>query len=259
MQTHDITSLLAGNRRFVAEQLAGDARYFEHLAEGQHPQFLWIGCSDSRVSPNLITGTGPGDMFVHRNIANLVVPTDMNLLSVLQYAVEVLQVEHVIVCGHHGCGGVKAAMGTHSHGLIDNWLSAVKDTGRHYAAELEALDEPSRLARLVELNVIEQVHNLGKTHIVQQAWRTRQRPFIHGWVFDVATGCIQPLTSMIASGAGMQEVCKYRRVRRRPNDDAGDKAHDRSPGRAPGIALDPAPRAEPAAAQGHAANTRPAR
>lgn len=214
MSTHDIASLLAGNRQFVAEQLAADPRCFEHLAEGQHPDFLWIGCSDSRVSPNLITGTGPGEMFVHRNIANLVVQTDMNLLSVLQYAVEVLQVDHVIVCGHHGCGGVRAAMGTHSHGLLDNWLRAVKDTEQHHAAELEGLDETARLRRLVELNVIEQVDNLGKTHIVQQAWRQRARPYIHGWVFDVATGCIDPVTSMINGNAAMREVCRYQRAGR---------------------------------------------
>ena len=214
MSAHDIASLLAGNRRFVAEQLALDARYFEHLAEGQRPEFLWIGCSDSRVSPNLVTGTGSGEMFVHRNIANLVVQTDMNLLSVLQYAVEVLEVNHVIVCGHHGCGGVKAAMGTHSHGLIDNWLRAVKDTELHYEAQLAPLDNEARLRRLVELNVIEQVNNLGKTHIVQQAWRKRQRPFIHGWVFDVASGHIDPLTGMIHTDAAMQEVCKYHRTRR---------------------------------------------
>lgn len=215
MNHHDIASLLAGNRRFVAEQLAADPRYFEQLAEGQHPDFLWIGCSDSRVSPNLITGTGPGEMFVHRNIANLVVQTDMNLLSVLQYAVDVLRVEHVIVCGHHGCGGVRAAMGAHSHGLLDNWLRAVKDTELHHAAELEGLDETARLRRLVELNVIEQVDNLGKTHIVQEAWRQRSRPYIHGWVFDVATGHIDPVTSMIRDNAAMREVCRHHRTRHR--------------------------------------------
>lgn len=209
---HTIDSLLAENRRFVAEQRALDPAYFEHLAEGQHPDFLWIGCSDSRVSPNLITGTGPGEMFVHRNIANLVVQTDMNLLSVLQYAVEVLRVDHVIVCGHHGCGGVKAAMEGHSHGLIDHWLRAVKDTEQYFWRQLEPLEEAARLRRLVELNVIEQVYNLGKTSIVQRAWRERQRPFIHGWVFDVGTGRLDPLTKMIHSDEGVQEVCKFARL-----------------------------------------------
>jgi carbonic anhydrase len=204
-----IDELLANNRRFVAEQLALDPAYFEQLAEGQHPQFLWIGCSDSRVAPNLITGTGSGDMFVHRNIANLVVQTDMNLLSVLQYAVEVLQVQHVIVCGHYGCGGVKAAMGGQSHGLIDNWLRTLKDTELYFWRELEALDEARRFDRMVELNVIEQVWNLGKTNIVQQAWKQRRRPLIHGWVFDVGTGHIHPQTPMIGDDAGMHAVCKF--------------------------------------------------
>jgi carbonic anhydrase len=212
---HDIESLLANNRRFVAEQLAADPEYFDQLAEGQHPEFLWIGCSDSRVSPNLITGTGAGEMFVHRNIANLVVQTDMNLLSVLQYAVQVLKVNHVIVCGHHGCGGVKAAMTGASHGLIDNWLRTIRDTELFFHAELEELEPEARLRRLVELNVIEQVYNLGKTSIVQQAWRERGRPFIHGWVFDLASGTIDPLTSMIASDAAMNEVCKFHRTRAR--------------------------------------------
>jgi carbonic anhydrase len=151
-------------------------------------------------------------MFVHRNIANLVVQTDMNLLSVLQYAVEVLRVNHVIVCGHHGCGGVKAAMQGHSHGLIDHWLRAVKDTEQYFWRQLEPLDETARLRRLVELNVIEQVYNLGKTSIVQRAWQERRRPFIHGWVFDVGTGRLDPLTKMIHSDEGVQEVCKFARL-----------------------------------------------
>jgi carbonic anhydrase len=206
-----IEELLRNNRVFVEQQLQLDAAYFDRLAEGQHPQFLWIGCSDSRVPPDRITGSSPGDMFVHRNIANLVVQTDMNLLSVLQYAVEVLQVEHVIVCGHYGCGGVKASMGTASHGLIDNWLRTIKDTQQYFRHELEALDEQTRFDRLVELNVIEQVHNLGKTHIVQQAWQERGRPWIHGWVFDVASGWIRPQTGMLHSDAQMHEVCKFQR------------------------------------------------
>ncbi len=204
-----IEQLLLNNRRFVADQLALDPAYFDRLAEGQHPQFLWIGCSDSRVSPNLITGTHSGDMFVHRNIANLVVQTDMNLLSVLQYAVEVLQVRHVIVCGHYGCGGVRAAMGETSHGLIDNWLRTLKDTQQYYWRELEALDEHARLRRLVELNVVEQVYNLGKTSIVQQAWKRRGQSWIHGWVFDLATGRIHPQTPMIGDDAAMQQICKF--------------------------------------------------
>lgn len=206
---HRIEELLRNNQTFVDDHLRVDPRYFENLAEGQHPEFLWIGCSDSRVSPDRITGTQPGDMFVHRNIANLVVQTDMNLLSVLQYAVEVLQVEHVIVCGHYGCGGVKAAMGQQSHGLIDNWLRTLKDTQQYFWRQLEVLDENARFRRLVELNVMEQVYNLGKTNIVAQAWNKTGKPYLHGWVFDLNTGRILPQTRMINSDAGIQEVCKF--------------------------------------------------
>jgi len=204
-----IDTLLRRNERFVAEQLALDPGYFRTLSEGQHPAFLWIGCSDSRVPPDRITGTQPGDMFVHRNIANLVVQTDMNLLSVLQYAVDVLEVEHVIVCGHYGCGGVRAAMGEARHGLIDNWLRVLKDTGQFFGDQLASLGTEARFDRLVELNVIEQVYNLGKTSIVQEAWKRGARPFIHGWVFDLATGFIRPQTAMINSDAAMHQVCKF--------------------------------------------------
>jgi len=205
-----IQELLRNNERFVSNQLAVDPAYFDRLAEGQHPSFLWVGCSDSRVPPDRITGTHPGDLFVHRNIANLVVQTDMNLLSVLQYAVEVLQVQHVIVCGHYGCGGVRAAMGDASHGLIDNWLRTIKDTQQYFRRELDALDgDPARFDRLVELNVLEQVYNLGKTSIVQRAWRERGAPGIHGWVFDLGSGYLNPLTKMIVDDAGIQDVCKF--------------------------------------------------
>jgi carbonic anhydrase len=207
-----IEELLRNNEAFVAEHLQLDPHYFERLSEGQHPSFLWIGCSDSRVSPDRITGTQPGDMFVHRNIANLVVQTDMNLLSVLQYAVDVLEVEHVIVCGHYGCGGVKAAMGEPRHGLIDNWLRTVKDTEQYFWKELGALDDHARFDRMVELNVIEQVYNLGKTSIVQNAWKRGGRPYIHGWVFNLASGFVRPQTSMINSDAAMHEVCKFHHV-----------------------------------------------
>jgi carbonic anhydrase len=207
-----IEELLRNNEAFVAEHLRLDPHYFEQLSEGQHPSFLWIGCSDSRVSPDRITGTEPGDMFVHRNIANLVVQTDMNLLSVLQYAVDVLEVQHVIVCGHYGCGGVKAAMGEPRHGLIDNWLRTLKDTELYFGNELAALDEHARFRRMVELNVIEQVYNLGKTSIVQGAWKRAGRPYIHGWVFDLASGYVRPQTSMINNDDAMQEVCKYHRA-----------------------------------------------
>ena len=204
-----IEDLLRNNRAFVEQQLHLDGRYFDKLAEGQHPDFLWIGCSDSRVPPDRITGSSPGDMFVHRNIANLVVQTDMNLLSVLQYAVDVLQVGHVIVCGHYGCGGVRAAMGHESHGLIDNWLRTLKDTQQYFWKELEPLDEAARFDRMVELNVMEQVYNLGKTNVIQDAWRRRGKPHIHGWVFDLHTGLIKQQTGMISDDRAMAEVCKF--------------------------------------------------
>jgi len=204
-----IEDLLRNNRAFVEQQLNLDGRYFDKLAEGQHPDFLWIGCSDSRVPPDRITGSSPGDMFVHRNIANLVVQTDMNLLSVLQYAVDVLQVGHVIVCGHYGCGGVRAAMGHESHGLIDNWLRTLKDTQQYFWKELEPLDEAARFDRMVELNVMEQVYNLGKTNVIQDAWRRRGKPHIHGWVFDLHTGLIKQQTGMISDDRAMAEVCKF--------------------------------------------------
>ena len=204
-----IEDLLRNNRAFVEQQLSLDVHYFDKLAEGQHPEFLWIGCSDSRVPPDRITRSSPGDMFVHRNIANLVVQTDMNLLSVLQYAVDVLQVSHVIVCGHYGCGGVKAAMGHESHGLIDNWLRTLKDTEQFFWKELEPLGAAARFDRMVELNVIEQVYNLGKTNVIQNAWKTRGKPHIHGWVFDLHTGLIKPQTGMINNDTAMAEVCKF--------------------------------------------------
>ena len=204
-----IQQLLRNNQRFVERQLALDPQYFDRLAAGQHPEFLWIGCSDSRVPPDRITGTEPGDMFVHRNIANLVVQTDMNLLSVLQYAVDVLKVKHVIVCGHYGCGGVQAAMGDASHGLIDNWLRTVKDTQQYYRQQLEPLDDAHRFDRMVELNVIEQVYNLGKTSIVQNAWKESARPYLHGWVYDLHNGEIHPQTGALAGDAALAEVCKF--------------------------------------------------
>jgi len=204
-----ITRLLENNESFVQEHLAKDPNFFINSAKGQEPKVLWIGCADSRVPPNEITKTEPGEIFVHRNIANLVIQTDMNMLSVLQYAVEVLKVEHVIVCGHYGCGGVKAAMGTHQYGLIDNWLRQIKDTQNFYWKQLEVLNEAERFNRLVELSVIEQVYNLGKTNIVQNAWSQRNSPWLHGWVYDIGTGYIKEQTSMINNEETLKEVCKF--------------------------------------------------
>jgi carbonic anhydrase len=186
--------LLENNKKWVADQLAIDSAYFDKLANSQNPEYLWIGCSDSRVPANQITGTSPGDIFVHRNIANMVIHSDMNMLSVLSYAVEVLKVKHIIVCGHYGCGGVLAAMENKQFGLIDNWLRHIKDVYRIHFKELDALtDKKERTDRLVELNVIEQVQDLGKTSIVQNAWKREQPLHLHGWVYDVKDGIIKDL------------------------------------------------------------------
>lgn len=205
----ELSHLLAQNQAWAASIRERDPEFFLKLSRQQSPEFLWIGCSDSRVPPDVITQTHPGEIFVHRNIANLVVQTDMNLLSVLQYAVEVLKVEHVIVCGHYGCGGVKTAMGNRQLGLIDNWLRQIKDTQNYYWKQLDPLDEEQRFRRLVELNVIEQVYNLGKTNIIQNAWASERRPYLHGWVFDLATGRIKQQTSMINDEETLKEVCKF--------------------------------------------------
>jgi len=186
--------LLENNKKWVADQLALDPVYFQKLANSQNPAYLWIGCSDSRVPANQITGTLPGDIFVHRNIANMVIHSDMNMLSVLSYAVEVLKVKHIIVCGHYGCGGVLAAMENKQFGLIDNWLRHIKDVYRLHFKELDSItDTKLRANRLVELNVIEQVQDLGKTSIVQNAWKREQPLHLHGWVYDVKDGIIKDL------------------------------------------------------------------
>ncbi len=186
--------LLENNKAWVNEKNTIDPEFFTKLSKGQSPEYLWIGCSDSRVPANEITGTNPGEMFVHRNIANMVVHSDMNLLSVLSYAVEVLKVKHIIVCGHYGCGGVIAAMGNKQYGLIDNWLRHIKDVYRLHYKELDAItDETERAHRFVELNVIEQVQDLGKTSIVQNAWNNGQPLHIHGWVYDLKDGIINDL------------------------------------------------------------------
>jgi carbonic anhydrase len=186
--------IFKNNAAWVAEQREKDPEYFKKLAIGQAPRYLFIGCSDSRVPANAITGTGPGEMFVHRNIANMVVHTDMNMLSVLQYAVEVLKVRDVIVCGHKECGGVAAAMTDQQFGLIDNWLRNIKDVIRLHREELDAIaDETERRNRLVELNVTEQVYNLCSTSIVQNAWKSGQELNIHGLVYHVGEGLLQDL------------------------------------------------------------------
>ena len=187
-------NLLEGNRLWVEEKLNEDPEFFSALSKGQSPQVLWIGCSDSRVAADQITRTKPGEIFVHRNIANMVVHSDMNMLSVLDYAVNVLEVRHVIVCGHYGCGGVKAAMGNQQFGIIDNWLRHIKDVYRLHAKELDAIkNEGKRFDRFVELNVIEQVFDVAKTSIIQNAWRNRNLPYVHGWIYSLQTGIIKDL------------------------------------------------------------------
>ncbi len=186
--------LLAENKTWAAQKVVEDPSFFERLVNVQTPEFLWIGCSDSRVPPNEITQTQPGEIFIHRNIANMVVHTDLNMLSVLQYAVEVLKIKHIVVCGHYGCGGVKAAMSNHSFGIINKWLRNIKDVYRYHQQEVDGLQtEAERLNCVIELNVKEQVLNLAKTSIVQKAWKTDQRPMLHGWVYDLHDGIINPL------------------------------------------------------------------
>jgi carbonic anhydrase len=185
-----------------------DPDYFKKLAVGQKPRYLWIGCSDSRVPADRITGTNPGEIFVHRNVANLVVHTDINMLSVVTYAVEHLEVEDIIVCGHYGCGGVQASLTSGSFGLLDNWLRNIKDVYRLHERELDRLTPDKRLRRLVELNVMEQVYNLCKTSCVQDAWKKRALK-VHGWVYDVADGRLQDLQVNFASAADLDKVYRF--------------------------------------------------
>jgi carbonic anhydrase len=211
LDTSHITyeKLLEGNKQFVAEALKVDPSYFEMLANGQKPPVLWIGCADSRVPANQITNTNPGEIFVHRNIANMVVHSDMNMLSVLDYAVNVLGVKHIIVCGHYGCGGVIAALGNQQNGLVDNWLRHIKDVYRLHAAELEAItDDKTKANRLVELNVIENVNNLTATSIVQNAWKNGKDLSVHGWVYTLNTGFINDLKVSVTNNNTIDEVFK---------------------------------------------------
>ena len=189
----EIEELLEGNRAWAAAMVAEDPEFFSGLVDRQTPEYLWIGCSDSRVPANQIVGLAPGDVFVHRNVANVVVHTDLNCLSVLQYAVEVLAVRHVIVCGHYGCGGVKSALAGERHGLIDNWLRHVTDVQEKHAAELASLPEGRRLERMCELNVIEQVANVCATTIVEDAWARSQELSVHGLVYDLRDGLLRDL------------------------------------------------------------------
>jgi carbonic anhydrase len=201
--------ILDNNKEWVESNLEKDPNYFKDLSTGQNPPLLWIGCSDSRVPANEITGTRAGEVFVHRNIANLVIHTDMNMLSVLDYAVNALKVKHVLVCGHYGCGGVKAAMGNESIGVIDNWIRNIKDVYRVHSEELSAIeDEDKKFNRMVELNVIEQVYNLAKTSIVQNAWNNGQELYLHGWVYGLNSGYVTDLNVNFSNNNELDSMFK---------------------------------------------------
>ncbi len=201
MKSYD--RLLLENKAWAQEKVEDDPNYFNRLASIQTPEFLWIGCSDSRVPANEVTGTAPGEIFVHRNIANMVIHTDTNLFSVLDYAVTHLEVKHIIVCGHYGCGGINAALSNNDYNQILNmWLRNIKDVYRHNKAELDALtNEEERRNRLTEMNVMEQVVHLAKTSVVQKAWKKRQAPDLHGWVYGLKDGIIKPVYEMKANSA----------------------------------------------------------
>ncbi|MEP6944814.1 MAG: carbonate dehydratase [Acidobacteriota bacterium] len=203
----DINELLENNRRWSREVTEQHPRFFSDLADQQNPKYLWIGCSDSRVSANTIVGLMPGEIFVHRNVANLVVHTDMNCLSVIQFAVEVLQVEHVIVCGHYGCGGVVATLDNKRHGLIDNWLRHIEDTSNLYRSELDAIADPvKKVNRLCELNVYRQVLNVSATTLILDAWNRGQRLTIHGWIYGLKDGLVRDQGISISDEAGLQRL-----------------------------------------------------
>lgn len=205
----NLSQLFKNNRQWASKITEVNPDFFRNLKNQQSPEYLWIGCSDSRVPANDIVGMLPGELFVHRNIANLVIHTDMNCLAVLQYAVDILKVKHVIVCGHYGCGGVKAAMENLPHGLVDNWLRNIRDTWRRNQAELEIIpDEYARNNRLCELNVCDQVINVGNTTIIQDAWRCGQQITVHGWIYDLADGLLKDLGVCISSCGELQILQK---------------------------------------------------
>lgn len=209
-----LPKLIQNNRDWATSVTDTDPEFFAKLAEKQKPEFLWIGCSDSRVPANQIVGVMPGEVFVHRNIANIVVHTDFNCLSVLEYAVAVLQVKHIIVCGHYGCGGVKAASENHHLGLIDNWLRHIRDVRQKHNAVLQtAGDDAAKLDRLCELNVVEQAHNVCHTTVVQEAWEKGQQLAVHGWIYRIQDGLIHDMNVTIT---GPEEIAQAYRVATNP-------------------------------------------
>ena len=211
MSTEFYKKILDNNKKWVENQLALDIEYFKDLAKGQQPPLLWIGCSDSRVPANEIIGAKPGEVFVHRNIANMLIHSDMNMLSVFDYAVNVLKVKHIIVCGHYGCGGVKAAMGNQSIGLIDNWIRHIKDVYRLHEDYLNSFEnEEDRFNKFVEINVQEQVFDLAKTSIVQGAWRNGQDLTLHGWTYGLNSGYVTDLDVNMSSNNELDEVYRLK-------------------------------------------------
>jgi len=203
----ELTSLFDNNREWAKSILKTDPRFFEKLSKQQTPQYLWIGCADSRAPANEIVGLLPGELFVHRNVSNLVVHTDMNCLSVMQYAIAILKVKHIIVCGHYGCGGIRAAMEDSPHGLIDNWLRNVRDLYYHNEAELQAVADPQkRTDRLCEINVVSQVYNVCNTTLVQKAWAKGQELTVHGWIYSIEDGLLRDMKVSISSITEMRKL-----------------------------------------------------
>ena len=206
-----LKNLFDQNKEWASKIKESKPDFFKQLSKKHNPQYLWIGCSDSRVPANEIVGMLPGDMFVHRNIANVVVHTDLNCLSVIQYAVEVLKVKHIIVCGHYGCGGIKSAMEGRDHGLIDNWLRHIKDIHRFHQDKIDKVeDEQEKINLMCELNVIEQVANICHTTIVQNAWKTGQDLAIHGWIYDIEDGLLRDMNVCISN---LEEISKTHRIK----------------------------------------------
>lgn len=202
--------LLLQNKAWSEEMNETDDSFFQRLAQQQKPKFLWIGCSDSRVPANEITGTDPGEIFVHRNIANMVVHTDLNMLSVLQYAVEVLKVDHIIVCGHYGCGGVGAALTNNNLGLINKWLRNIKEVYKMYKKEIDEIEDPAdKTNKLVEFNVIEQCQDLIKTSIIQKSWNQRKAPHIYGWVYGLNNGLVTELVKIEPDFENINPIFRY--------------------------------------------------
>lgn len=204
MQT--LAHLLENNRAWADSINANDPDFFSKLATQQHPEYLWIGCSDSRVPANQITGLMPGEIFVHRNVANVVAETDFNVLAVIQYAVDVLKVRHIIICGHYGCGGVKAALDNYRHGMIDNWLAGIRSLSRRHRAELDQLEPNAAVDRLCELNVLSQVRHVAHTTIVQDAWERGQKLSIHSWIYRIRDGLINPLAPSVQKPEDIIEI-----------------------------------------------------